>query len=221
MNLKFITTKDNEEISDAIASSVNKQLEKNNKVLWLVCGGSSIPLEILVSGKINKVLSKNLVISLTDERFGPLGHSDSSMQKLLDGGFLLHSAKLVPFLVGKDMYTTKEEVSKSLSHEFKKADYKIGIFGIGIDGHTAGILPHTVAVNSKDIICTYETDIFDRITTTPDTISKLDEVFIYAMGENKWPVLESLNKEISIEEAPAQILKKVPLVTIFTDYKND
>lgn len=219
MSLNIIKTSDNEEIANFVATSINKKLKENNKVFWLVCGGSSIPLEILISKKINFDTSNNLVISLTDERFGSVGHKDSNLEKLLDGGFQIHNAKLVPFLIGKDMRLTTEEVGVSLSHEFIKADYKIGVFGIGIDGHIAGILPHTVAVNNKDIICTYETDIFNRVTITPNTINKLNEAVVYAMGENKWPVLELLEKELLIDDCPAQILKKVPLVTIFTDYK--
>jgi len=219
MSLNIIKTSDNEEIANFVVSSINSKLKEKKKVLWLVCGGSSIPLEILISKKINFDTSNNLVISLTDERFGPVGHKDSNLEKLLDGGFVIHKAKLVPFLINKDMRITKEEINKSLTHEFNKADYKIGIFGIGIDGHVAGILPHTEAVKNIETVCTYETDIFNRVTITPSTINKLDEAVLYAMGENKWPVLELLEKELLIDDCPAQILKKVPLLTIFTDYK--
>ena len=39
------------------------------------------------------------------------------------------------------------------------------------------------------------------------------------MGENKWPVISSLSQDISIDDQPAQILKKVPLLTIFSSHK--
>ena len=97
------------------------------------------------------------------------------------------------------------------------ADYKIWNFGIGIDGHTAGILPHTEAVNSSELVCAYNTPLFDRVTITPKVIKELDEAIVFAMGENKWPILEKLEKEFPLEEDPSQILKQVKLLTIFTD----
>jgi hypothetical protein len=38
-------------------------------------------------------------------------------------------------------------------------------------------------------------------------------------GKEKWEVLKSLEKNISIIKQPAQVLKEVPLLTIFTDYE--
>ena len=47
----------------------------------------------------------------------------------------------------------------------------------------------------------------------------LDEIILYAVGESKWKILEKLEMDLPIEDMPSQVLKKVPLLTIFTDYK--
>ncbi|HAE36579.1 MAG: hypothetical protein UR85_C0004G0083 [Candidatus Nomurabacteria bacterium GW2011_GWF2_35_66] len=219
MNLNIKTTKDMKEVADFVASSINKKLEEGKKVLWFVSGGSAIPMEVLVAKKIKEKLSDNLVVALVDERYGPVGHPDSNWFKLEIAGFKIKGAKMIPILINKNMKETIEKTKDIMTHELNKAKYKIGIFGIGIDGHTAGILPHTIALKSNDIICTYDTDLHSRITITPKTIEKLDEAILYAMGESKWASIELLKKDISIEDEPAQILKKVPLLTIFTDYK--
>ena len=54
---------------------------------------------------------------------------------------------------------------------------------------------------------------------TPKTIKLLDEGFVYMIGENKWPVIDDLKeKDLPLDTQPAQILKQIPLLTIFSDY---
>ncbi len=93
------------------------------------------------------------------------------------------------------------------------------MFGLGIDGHIAGILPRSDAVNSQELICTYDTPQYDRITITPHVISMLDEAIMCALGDMKWPMIEKFEEDWPIDEVPSQILKSVPLLTIFSDYR--
>jgi len=217
--MKFVINKNIEEISNHISSIINRELSFGKKVFWFVSGGSVVPIEVLVSQKINKDLSKNLVISLVDERYGIFNHSDSNWFNLIKNGFEISNIKCIPYLSGLSFIETKKEVALSIEENLLKSDYKIGVFGIGEDGHTAGILPYSEAIHEEELICAYNTPLYQRITITPKTILMLDEAIVYAVGENKWDALEKLKKEITVEEEPAQILKKVPVLTIFTDYK--
>ncbi len=219
MDLKIITTKDIGQIGDFIATAINRELSLGKQVLWFVSGGSSIPLEVDVSRKIKEFSPGKLVVTLADERYGLIDHSNSNWYKLKNLGFKIDGAKLVPFLVGKDISTTTLETRLKLKDELSTAEYKIGVFGVGIDGHTAGILPRSDSVRSNELVCTYETDLHDRITITPKTIAMLDEAIVYAMGEIKWQVIENLKLDIPVADQPAQILKQIPLLTIFSDYK--
>ena len=95
------------------------------------------------------------------------------------------------------------------------------MFGIGADGHTAGILPESKAVMSQDMAFGYDTPTFSRITITPKVIERLDEVVVWVQGEEKWKVVKDLmSEDINITKQPAQILKKVPLLTIFSDFSD-
>ena len=80
-------------------------------------------------------------------------------------------------------------------------------------------MPNSLAIQCQDLVCSYDTPVFSRITITPKVIEKLDEAIVWAQGEEKWEVLKNLEKNIDINLEPAQILKKVPLLTIFSDYK--
>lgn len=218
--------KTNTEVKDAanfIASSISSQLKIGKQVLFFVTGGSSIAICVKVAELLNVVANKDLIqkltITLTDERYGPPNHKDSNWYQLMQKGFSLPGAKLIPVLTGDDRVTTTKKFNKILNEEFMIAEYKIGLFGIGADGHTSGILPGSDAVKSEDLACGYNTPTFSRITTTFKAIEKLDEAVAWVQGEEKWWVVKDLlDKDIEMTKQPAQILKKVPLLTIFSDY---
>lgn len=220
MSFVINTTKEVGEVADFVSTSILKQLDANKKVLFFVTGGSSIAVCIKISEILKNHTHNNLTIMLTDERYGPIHHSDSNWGKLIQGGFDLPGAKLIPILDGSDHTLTTKKFNENLEREFKNAEYKIGLFGIGADGHTAGILPESVAVDCSDLACGYDSAVFSRITMSFNAIEKLDEAIAFVQGENKWEVIKDLqNKNIDLIKQPAQILKKVPLLTIFTDYK--
>lgn len=223
MSLDIKNTTKIEEAADFVALSVLNQLKIGKRVLLFLTGGSSIAVgvkvaDILREEKIENLL-ENLTITLTDERYGPTDHFNSNYFQLTEKGFNLPQAKIIPILIDDDRNITTEKFNIALKQEFEKAYYKIGLFGIGTDGHTAGILPESDAINSSNLVYSYDTPVFSRITITPKAIEELDEAVVWAQGEDKWKVIRDLEKEISIIKQPAQILKKVPLLTIFTDYK--
>lgn len=222
MNIKIKHTVEVGEVADFVAKSIINQLNQGKHVLFLVSGGSAIAVEVKVSTLIKDIPHHNLTVTMIDERYGPLNHKDCNWTKLINDGFDLPQAKLIPVVTGDDKPTTTEKFKVALEEELNKADYKIGLFGVGGDGHTAGILPGSEAVTCEDLVCSYETPTFSRITMTEKAILKLDEAVAFIKGEEKWGVVKNLLEEnIDINEQPSQILKKIPLLTIFTDYKSN
>jgi len=222
MSFAIKTTTKPEEAAGFVALSVLGQLKAGKRVLLFLTGGSSIAVGVKVAEILreNKELVKNLTITLTDERYGPVDHFNSNYFQLTEKGFSLPQAKVIPILIDDDRNITTEKFDMALKQEFETADYKIGLFGVGVDGHTAGILPESEAINTENLAYSYDTPTFSRITMTPKAIEKLDETVVWAQGKDKWKLMEDLTEDISITEQPAQILKKVPLLTIFTDFKN-
>jgi 6-phosphogluconolactonase/glucosamine-6-phosphate isomerase/deaminase len=225
MSFTIITTTNGEEAAQFLASSILKQLELGKKVLFFIPGGSSIPVAVRAAEILRESRNKNLqnlTITLTDERYGEIDHPDSNWHQLKENGFNLPDAKLLYVLSeGDNLETTAQKWSEVLDAELKNADYKIGLFGMGADGHTAGILPESPALQSENFAHGYVTQSFSRITMTEKAIEKLDEAVAWVQGENKWEVIKNLAENIPITKQPAQILKKVPTLTIFTDYKNE
>jgi 6-phosphogluconolactonase/glucosamine-6-phosphate isomerase/deaminase len=219
MSVMFRTIDSTEPVVEYLSRVISGQLSAGKRVLWLVAGGSSMPVAVAVSKalKSSGVSLEKLVMTLTDERYGDVGHADSNWQQLKELDFDLPRATLQPVLTGKEMDATVADFVSLLETEFQKADYCIALFGIGPDGHTAGILPHSPAVAEPKSACGYDAGAYKRVTMTPNAIARLDEAVVYAIGEPKWPVLEALETDLSLDDQPAQALKQVPKCTIFTD----
>ena len=219
--MRIITIDDNSVVIDYLVAAITKRLVANEKVLWLIPGGSAIPIAVEVSHAISSELKKNLTVSLTDERYGALNHADSNWFQLSKAGFDFSGVTQKPVLIGLDRTDTTRHFDETLSALQDGYDYSLGFFGIGPDGHTAGILPGSAALQSKHYAADYDASNFERITMTPTAIAALDEAVAYAVGDTKWPILKQLQTELPVDIQPAQLLKNVRKLTIFTDYKGE
>lgn len=206
-------------VAEYIAQQLIAALDNGKSVLWLVPGGSSIGIAVEVSKLLAGHNLSKLSVSLTDERYGIVGHPDSNWKQLADQGFSLPGAQLFPVITGKDRETTTTEYAATLVRLVENNEVRLGFFGIGPDGHTAGILPNTNAVTESSFAASYDAGNFERVTMTPAAISKLTEAVVYAVGEPKWPVLDRLEADVELTEQPSQALKTVPTLTIFNDYR--
>jgi 6-phosphogluconolactonase/glucosamine-6-phosphate isomerase/deaminase len=218
MNISFIKIKSTDPVAGYLADTLKAHLAKGERVLWLVPGGSAIQIAAAVSTQLRGHSLKNLAVTLTDERYGPVGHPDSNWHQLEQAGFSLPGAELMPVLSGADMEATTANFAATLERELARADYRLGFFGIGPDGHTAGMLPDSPAVTAQGFASGYSAN-YERITMTVPAIRRLDEAVVYAVGENKWPVLDQLEGQVELTKQPAQALKPVSKLTIFNDYK--
>ena len=205
-----------------IARHIDAPLAEGKKVLWLLSGGSAIKLAVEVAKiiKDNPYLA-NLNVTLADERFGPVGHSDSNWQQLLDGSFSLPQAKLEPVLKGKSLNKTLTDYTDLLKNYSAQADYSLALAGIGSDGHTFGIKPGSPAIDSEKLVVAFRWNDYTRLTPTTKFLQLLDEVVVYAIGKEKQPQLEALEQDLPIAKQPAQALKQVKKLIVINDIKGE
>lgn len=207
-------------VVDYLATTLTTHLQAGEQVLWLVSGGSNIAVAVETAKQLylSHQEAARLFITLTDERYGSLSHPDENWQHLLAAGFHVSGANLYRVLLDEDLRSTTKSFNDILEVQLKGADFSLGVFGVGSDGHTAGLIPHSPALKDVGWATEYQADDFCRITMTPRAIEKLSEAVIYAVGETKAPVLEELlTKTIPVDLQPAQLLKRVPKLTLFTD----
>ncbi len=217
--MNYVHVTDTEPATKYLAETISSHLAAGEKVLWILSGGSGGKVCAEVSKQLKGDLS-NLATTLSDERYVPLGDPDENWQQLLDYGFSVPGATTYRPIQGKDRATTAADLGEWLKTQYDQTDYKIGLFGMGTDGHTAGLKPDTTAVTASGWATDFSGNDFERITMTFGAIKQLDEVVIQAMGDDKTEVLDILiHQDLPPETQPAQILKSVAKSTLFTDYK--
>jgi 6-phosphogluconolactonase/glucosamine-6-phosphate isomerase/deaminase len=216
--MNYIQIDSTERVIADVTKILKSQLENSRTVLWLLAGGSALPLEAEIAKNLAGIDTKNLRITFTDERYGEPGHPDENYTQLLGLGFSLPQASVYRVLTGKDRITTTEEYGRQLEEWFDTSDYRFAMLGIGPDGHTAGIKPRSPAVASEKPSVIYDWGDFTRLTMTPPMIRRLDEAIIYAVGSEKAATLQSLVREnLPLADQPAQVLKDIKASTLYTD----
>ena len=218
----FLQVKDHSYCAKILALKIEDYLLQDKKVLWLLSGGSNIAISVeafnILKASIPEKLKDNLAVTLTDERYGPVGHKDSNWQGLLNLGFIMDEVKSAPVLCG----LSEGETTKNFEENYKKltewAHVVIGQFGVGSDGHVAGVLPGTYGVSDPEIADYYVTPQFTRISLTLATIKKINMALTFALGESKREIIHLLKtQDIPLAKMPAQILKEIPESYLYSD----
>ncbi len=218
--MKFCKISDASMAAKVIARRLCDELESGKQVLWLLSGGSNIYIEVAAMKLITPDRQTKLTIMFSDERFGRIGHQDSNMQKLLEAGFAAGRATIVPTLTPstRTLESTAEHFQSTVTTAFDKSDAIITQLGIGPDGHTAGILPHSPAVASKDLVAWYHADDFERVTLSFVALKKSTAIYAFTFGADRREQLERLrDQELPLAEQPAQILKQVSEAYVYND----
>jgi 6-phosphogluconolactonase/glucosamine-6-phosphate isomerase/deaminase len=211
-----------EKAVQVLADKIASELRIGKRVLWLIPGASNIPLAILAMDRIKKSIPAeslaDLTVTLTDERFGPVGHADSNWRELLDKGFPFDSVSNVPVLTGLSRVETTKTFEYSFEEAFRNADVCVAQFGMGADGHIAGVLPHSVGVGSKRSVVSYDAPPYVRVTLTLDAIRKVSVAYAFVFGESKRQIIADLEaKTVPLDDMPAQILKEIAESYLITD----
>lgn len=212
---------------DAVKAAANlterltEELQADRRVLWLVPGGSNIALSVAIMKALPAGKLANLTCMLTDERYGKPGHTDSNWQQLAEAGFMDRHVRflttLAPDLTIEDTCRQFAEVAEAAMDQ---ADVIIGQFGIGGDGHIAGVLPRTAAVtdDADNLVVGYDGGTYQRITLTPPALRRIDAAYAFVYGESKQAALSRLKAEnLPLAEQPSQILKELPEAHVYTD----
>lgn len=218
--MKLVTIESIEPVVKYLTETISKHLSKGERVLWLIPGGSAITIAAAVSQQLaQRTDLGNLTVSLTDERYGEVDHPNENWQQLINAGFALPGAQLYRVLCNESREYTTSKYGAFLFEALGSHTYHIGLFGVGSDGHTAGIKPQSNAIIQTAMAAEFEHSDYQRITMTTHAISKLDEAVVFAVGQEKFPVVSQLlHENVPLEQQPAQALKTAGKCTIFSDY---
>lgn len=218
--MRYIDASGPEEGAASLCECLVSELRAGNHVLWLVCGGSNITSVINVMKAIPANLTGRLTVTLTDERYGPVDHPDSNFKQLYEAGFDPGQATVLPVLeADKSLEETAGHYRQLAKQAFTDSDIVVAIFGIGADGHIAGILPDSPAADEEERWAAgYDAGNFKRLTLTFPALRHIDAAYALAFGEAKRAALTKLQSTtLPLKGQPAQILKELPEVYLYSD----
>lgn len=206
-----------EELAAKLASSLIQ-----GRVLWLVCGGSNIPLSVaamnILRARVGTEELENLTIALTDERYGPVGHADSNWQQLQNAEFNFEGVQSIPILIGAPLDETVATYALRLEEAFDTHPMVVAQFGIGSDGHIAGILPHSPAATDARPVCAYDAPPYTRITLTFRAFEYIMIGYAFVFGDAKYEAVQRLvNETLPLTHMPSQVLKQLPEAYLYSD----
>jgi 6-phosphogluconolactonase/glucosamine-6-phosphate isomerase/deaminase len=204
-----------------LSTRIISELRAGKSVLWLVPGGSNISIAVMALSLIKSACRNHLsrlFVTLTDERFGPVGHADSNWKQLIDKGFDIKPTQTIHVLRGVDPKESARMFEESFKRIKTDVDVVVGQFGIGDDCHIAGVLPDTEAVDSKKLVVAYETEKYLRITLTLEALKGIDIAFACVFGEPKKEAIEAIvRKSGNLKEKPGLILHEINEAYLVSD----
>ena len=223
-------------VRDALVSRISSRIESGLAVLFLVSGGSTSPVAVSVCDRLaesfhdrRKALKGLFSVTLTDERYGPAGHGDSNWRLLLENGLDPARFDAFPVLSGDDHgLASPEDTARRFDAYLSEAALRrergklfiAGLFGIGADGHTAGILPESpasrISPESKIMATEYRSPLYHRITVTPAFIARMDFAAACALDQSKRQAIEDLASEGGMVEQPVRALALAGESVIYT-----
>jgi 6-phosphogluconolactonase/glucosamine-6-phosphate isomerase/deaminase len=208
--------------ADYLANELATPVSQGKEVLWLVSGGSSVAVAINAAQLLNVAQTKHITVAQIDERMVSTGSKQENWQQLLNSGFNPADFKQAVSMLSTG--SQPEEIAKNygrlLQQLIGQSGAVIGLFGIGENGHTAGIMPAANAAEfdsfkGPELVASYRADDFTRITITEACIKQMTSIVAYACGEKKRSVVEQLNMDLPVHAQPAQLLKSVAAAVVF------
>jgi 6-phosphogluconolactonase/glucosamine-6-phosphate isomerase/deaminase len=211
-----------------------KKLQEHagEQILLLLSGGSAFSILDHIDPSC---IGPHVHIGLSDERFTTDAQGNNFLQLQQTAFYKKIQESGAQFFDSfPKEHETQFEFSNRLKLEIEKyfyaypESYALGIFGIGEDGHTAGIFP----MGEKEFADTYKTAEFYipvteptntyplRSSITPAFIEEvIDDVVLYAVGTNKCEnILDYMyNRTFAEHEIPALIPASHPQSVLFTD----
>lgn len=196
-------------------------MEKEGKLRVALSGGSS-PKEVYKKlAASEKIEWKNIDFYLVDERYVP-ADSDQSNERMVRECF---SDK-----IALHAFNTSVAIEKALDdygqklHRLNRPLFDLVILGMGKDGHTASLFPHSPELEETQRLTVHSKSpkgITERLSLSFPAIMSSRKIIFLIRGAEKQETLEKLLDENTPEdEIPAKTILDHEDVDIYFDYSS-
>ncbi len=184
--------------------------------LYFALSGGSTPVSLYQAMAKSNLPFERIELFEVDERYVPRDHPDSNCNLIYQN--LVSQVQLKNFTP----FDTKKPIKEALE-EYEKLlpinGLDLTILGIGPDGHTASLFPHSSALDIQIKYTSHsQTDHFavkDRLTLTFPAILNSKHLLVLLKGKDKQHIIKELqNPTKSFQEFPAIKLLEHPKLTV-------
>lgn len=187
---------------------------KNHGFFTVALSGGSTPKAIfkVLSEKENasKVDFKKVYLFWSDERAVPLDDADSNYKMAMDAGLkaLVPKENIFPMNGTGDLEKNAQEYETLIKKHCYDQRLDLCMLGMGDDGHTASLFPHTKAlhINDRTVV---KNEVpqknCDRLTLTFKAINSSKSIVLYVLGKGKAEMVKTVfQTPLNIDEYPVQ-----------------
>lgn len=208
--MNIIYAKDEHEASQKTLELLKQKVDQNT--LLLLSGGQT-PKTLYTLISQDQSLKPGAV-ALLDERFGEPNHPNSNERMIEKTGLwkFFQDKKILIYKIlepGKSPEQLANQYNQTIKELLEKYTNKIAIVGLGADCHTVGLKPNLDYDHSK-LVITFD-DIGGyfgiRITTTFESLEKIDEFLLLVLGEGKRKAIEKSLSETDQKQYPGVFYK--------------
>lgn len=199
MNFRVFDTMD--EVIRAAAADLVNQIEKNDRTVVALSGGSTPKTlyEMLGRSPLRERIAGCQVVWVTgDERCVPPDDAQSNSRMIRQSLFAEGVAPKHKFLRFRAELGKPEAIAADFEKEWKALDLAgidVAILGMGEDGHTASLFPGTTAIDEKNGTATAvwvpRLESW-RVTMTLPVLRAAKTKWVLAGGAGKKPMLERI-----------------------------
>lgn len=219
--IRFQTTEDF--ISSCI--SLIRDMCADKAVVRIALSGGSTPRVLFEALAHNiDIPFERIAFYQVDERYVSPDHPDSNramMERTLISAVADRIQGFYFFDTSLPLDECISDYETVLTEHLDQGGFDLVFLGIGTDGHTASLFPHSKALHETERLTAHTTtDMFavkDRVTITFPVIMKSTEAVILLKGADKREIIDTLeqNEHLSVDEFPAKKLCDHPSLTIF------
>ena len=213
-----------EEVAQAAARqfvelATHAATERGRFAVALAGGNTPLRMYELLAGDqfLNRVDWSKIHLFFGDERCVPHDHQDSNYRMVYEA---LISLVDIPASSVHPINGEGEPATNAVLYEMELREFFPGasmpafdlvLLGLGEDGHTASLFPHTeaLAVTEKWVVANWVEKLASyRMTLTPAAINGAAQVIFLAVGANKAAAVKAvLEGPLQPENLPAQLIK--------------
>jgi len=199
MSIKLKTFKTGNSLIKAAADLLREHMQiQSNCPHAIMLSGGRTPIPVYKEITLHpSTVSDNLHIMMSDERMAPENSPENNFHNTAEmlSALCIGNNKILKVNTSLPPETAATQYNDEISLFFRhNGRLTLALLGIGIDGHTASIFRSDDIEKSRNRYAIPVTGIasLDRVSTTPETISKAEKVVFLVIGNDKESVITKL-----------------------------